>query len=120
MLHNVEVACPNCTHTRMVKNWKESWGGPPFVRLCKKCCQLNQSEETRNKKRKALKGKTKPPEYSERLKKRHQDDPSLRQNLVAGAGSGWNKGLETGPRDEETKKKISDAMKQDKESEGEK
>ena len=105
-----EVQCPVCNKVRIVKTWNGD-SGPPYIRKCRICTQLNQSVETREKKSKALKGVTKPAEYSERLKKRHLEDPSLRKHLIAGQGAGHNKGQITGPMSEVTKKKISESMK---------
>lgn len=88
------ITCPICNEERVVSIWKNHWGGPPYVKLCTRCCKIGRKEsaETRQKKSEALKGIKKPPEYSERLKQRHKIDPSLRNNLIPGRGAGWNKG----------------------------
>lgn len=108
-----EVFCPNCKKTREVKIWQKIWGGPPYIKLCTSCSKLGreQSQESKDKKSNALIGKAKPPEYSERLKIRHAQDGSLRKNLIAGKGGGWNKGLDLEKHSENTKQKISESMK---------
>lgn len=87
------MTCPQCNSKRKVKVWKKEWG-TIYIKLCKKCCQLGKkdSEETKEKKKQALKGVSKPIEYSIRLKQKHIDDPALRLNLIPGAGAGHNKG----------------------------
>jgi len=99
-----EITCPNCGKTRTAKIFNKKWGPPPYLYICKSCCQLGKtdSKETIDKKSEALKGKKKPPEYSQRLIQRHKDDPSLRKNLMPGAGAAWNK--------DQKKEKTSDEL----------
>ena len=103
MMH--PVVCPICKDTRAVSK-KKTWmvGDPPYEGLCKKCCQIGKtlSEETKDKLR-----VNKPEGFSEMVSEQHKKQPHLKDTLIPGYASGWNKGLELVERSEETKEKIS-------------
>ncbi len=109
-----EVKCPECGDCRNVKA-KKPWmkGEAPYSKICKKCCQLGK-EKTEEHKQKLSESVA--AAQTDELRKQKSDymksHPEIWQsNLIAGQGAAWNKGLETGPMSEETKEKISKAMK---------
>lgn len=103
-----EVICSQCKQTRVVKA-KKTWmiGEPPYEKVCKSCCQTGKklSEETISKL-----SVPKPEGFGEKVSLQHKKNPHLKDTLVAGAGAGWNRGLEMTPRSDETKKQISESM----------
>jgi hypothetical protein len=116
-----DVVCPKCGELRQVKA-KKTWmqGFPPFENLCKKCCQEGKSKTEEHKRK--LSESQKLAQTEERRKElseyRKAHPETWQDNLVAGAGAGWNEGLETGPLSEEVKDKISETLKQTKKKEG--
>lgn len=115
-----QVVCPECGDARQVKA-KKPWmvGEPPYQKICKRCCQLGKEKSEEHKAKlsesvKALQTDQLRQEKSDYMK----SHPEVWQsNLIPGAGSAWNKGLKTGPMDEETKEKISKSMKERKSDE---
>lgn len=109
-----QVVCPECGNERQVqakKKWME--GNAPYSKICKSCCQAGK-EKTEEHKAK-LSESVKALQTEEVLKKKSdfmKSHPEVwQQNLIPGQGAAWNKGLKTGPKDEETKQKISESMK---------
>lgn len=117
----IEVICSSCGAKRELKwsAYKKKRIGPPYVQRCGSCAQQEKklTEETKKKISDSLTGVPKDQEMRDRLAEYRLAHPS--DNLIPGAGGGWNKDLKTGPLSEETKKKISDSMKKRKEEENE-
>lgn len=88
-------------------------GEAPFAKICKSCCQLGKEKtvECRQKLSLAM-HELQTEEVLNRKSQYMKDHPEIWQsNLIAGRGAGWNKNLELPARSEETKEKISQAMK---------
>lgn len=116
-----KVKCPECNETRSVKA-KKPWmkGEQPYLKICKSCCQVGKekSEEHKEKLSQSVKA-AQTEELIQQKSEFQKNHPELwRENLVAGKGSGWNKGLELPSRSEETKQKISESMIRSKSKDG--
>jgi hypothetical protein len=109
-----QIKCPVCETERSVKA-KKKWmeGTPPFVNICKSCCQKGKekSPETIAKLSESAK-KLQTLELLEKKSRFMKDHPEYwENNLIAGSGAGWNRGLTVGPTPEEVKKNISEGMR---------
>lgn len=88
-------------------------GEQPYSKICKACCQIGK-EKTEEHKAK-LSASVKAAQTEELLQRKSEyrkEHPEVWQDqLVPGAGAGWNKGLTLPSRSEETKQKISESVK---------
>jgi len=118
-----EVKCPECDHVRKVSA-KKPWmkGQQPFIKICKSCCQVGKekSEEHKAKLSESAKNAQTPEILSQKSEFQKAHPEIWQNNLIAGKGAGWNKGLQLPARSEETKQKISETLKDTKKNKGQK
>jgi hypothetical protein len=111
----ISVVCPHESHIgdRSRKIKRSGYYGAnqqPYIQVCGSCIQLNKkiSEEQKEKIRLALTGIERSDEFKNKLsvymKNNQKGIDIAKNNLIPGAGAGWNEGLETS---EEVKQKMS-------------
>jgi len=111
----ISVVCPHESHigdrNRQIK--RSGYYGnnqEPYTQVCGSCIQLNKeiSEEQKEKIKLALTGIERSDEFKNKLsiymKNNQKGIDIAKNNLIPGAGAGWNEGLETS---EEVKQKMS-------------
>ncbi len=113
----ISVLCPHPLHNGDVSRdmKKTSYYGSmekPYLQICGSCAQYGKiiSEEQKEAISKTLTGRKLSPEHVEKILIWRNAHPEwaekTKQNLIPGAGGGWNEGLELS---NETKQKMSDA-----------
>src|SRR5580698_1647149 len=103
------VLCPICNENRLIKTWNGG-GDSPYVRPCKPCSQKGKfkSEETKKKLSAAVAASITEEDKVRRSEFQKAHPENWQNNLIAGKGSGWNKGQTLPERSDETKQKISE------------